>query len=197
MIIRYLSICFFGICLFSSNMLLAHDAGTPISSNLQRQQNFLHRNGYLRGEYIFSDNENRRLTAYFVNKDTLIIINESIEIPQDKMAFDTYRVHFTDLRTIVVDSVIMSVRNDTTWLGNLYHEHLHPIKCKGKPATQGSEAKKVNCAHEVFPLLQPKDEIFVSKNLRKLRIKGFLFLLKDELIEDYFKLYQNWRSASH
>lgn len=168
------------------------DATTPPKLALIKCHNFYNHNGFLKGEYIFSDNENRKLSVSFVAKDTLFIYNESKTIRYTGFSIDAaYRVHFKDNNTIIVDSVLFAARNDTTFH---FSNKEHLAHCKKKVAPPGSDASSITCADAAFYLLEPGDEIKCLNYYERLQIKDFQFILKDMLVEDYFKLF-DWKDV--
>lgn len=160
----------------------------PTDRRLSHAILFFENNNYLDDEYIFSDNENRKLVIYFEAPNKIRIDNLSTSIAEDPNSVDIYTYHYSGHQSLVVDSVVYIRRNDTTYLGN-HRSPIHPLQCKEIVASPGSDAALVNCANQAFYVLQPGDEILLSRYLDRLQIKDFTFILKDMLIDDYFKLY--------
>lgn len=149
---------------------------------------FFKNNGYICGEYIYSDNDNRRLSVYFLNTDTLVIRNTSKPIKNELTLLEGYYVHFKNKNVIVVDSLVYSLRKDTTYLDILFHNSNKHLNCRKEVQHPRCDIKKITCPETIFYLLQPGDEIYVSNSRDRLKIKDFTFVLKDVIIEDYHQL---------
>lgn len=154
---------------------------------LDNSRSFFMKNKFLRDDYLFSDNENRKLILFFLNSDTLVIINSAKNIKEDAGSIDMYSYHYSGHRSMIIDSVLFIMRNDTTFRNG--KDFFHPFKCNEKVAKPGSCEMQVNCANQAFYILEPGEEILMSKGLDRLQVRDFTFIIQSKLVDDIFSLY--------